>query len=74
MNKEIYKNCNPHCLFFPQEVNKSNIIEKYVSEDGVVHRKVKRYCKYDGHQILNWEEICPRYLELNKNKSKKVDK
>lgn len=68
MNKKAKKNqkteskiccCTPNCIYFPQEVSEEDIISQTI-ENGIVYRKVKRYCMYDGSQINSWSHECGR--------------
>lgn len=57
MKGKNVKMCTTHCPFFPQEPDE---IEKVWVEEGVTRRKVKRFCQYDGKQILNLQtHMCP---------------
>lgn len=57
---EKNEKCSPSCPYFPQEVSEKYVVSSWRDEYGVLHRKVKRYCKYDGHLIKNWDTPCPK--------------
>lgn len=53
--------CTPNCKYFPQEVPKEDIDEIY-EENGVLHRKVRRHCMYEGGLIKSWSQPCYRKI------------
>lgn len=66
MKQEVEHTCSPNCIYFPQQVDEKNIIEE-TRRYGILFRKVKRYCRYDGHLIESWTTECPKNKKQVKN-------
>lgn len=76
MGKKKKKNicyCTPNCFYFPQEVPKEDVVEVY-EKDGVIHRKVRRHCQYDGALIKSWAHPCSRKIPAYTNTPKSPEK
>lgn len=55
--------CQPKCPYFP---NPETCEWVYDEKEPYIKRRKERtpfICNYDGHQILSWNDICPRNCE-----------
>ena len=60
--------CTPKCPYFPYM---DGVVDWEYNEEGLKVRKKKKIfiCSYDGHQITNWTDDCPKMTE----QSTKID-
>ena len=62
MAKIECKGCTPNCPYFPYM---DGTVDWEYNEEGLKVRKKKKIlvCSYDGHQITNWTDACPKELD-----------
>lgn len=62
MAKIECKGCTPNCSYFPYT---DGTVDWEYNEEGLKVRKKKKIfvCSYDGHQITNWTDACPKELD-----------
>ena len=61
--------CNVRCAYFP---TLPDVVPYEVDEKTGIKRMPKDFqltCKYDGHVITSWYDLCPRKVEKENGKS-----
>lgn len=66
MAKIECKGCTPKCPYFPYT---DGVVDWVYNEQGLKVRKEKKplICSYDGHQITNWTQPCPKEIDKTLN-------